>query len=64
MMNNLLTGKTGFAVISALVLLAIVIYTVVKLRKQVSKREREEKEKTAKRLNKRHPQNRSGHKEP
>lgn len=46
------TINTGFAVISALILLAVAIYTVVKLRKQVSKREREEKEKTAKRLNK------------
>lgn len=45
-----------FAVISALIFLAIVIYTVVKLRKQVSKREREEKEKTSKRLNKKHPE--------
>lgn len=36
---------TGFAIIMAVVLLAAIIYTVIKLRKQVRKREDEEKAK-------------------
>lgn len=51
-MNDLIFSKTGFAVISAVILLAIAIYTVIKLRKQVGKQEKVEKEKTTKRLNK------------
>lgn len=35
----------GFAIISGVVLIAVAVYTVIKLRKQVHKREREEQKK-------------------
>lgn len=35
----------GFAIIMGAVLLAVIIYTVIKLRKQVKEREKEEKAK-------------------
>lgn len=50
-MDELNPWKTGFAIISAVILLAVSVYTVIKLRKQVSKRENEEQEKSADRLN-------------
>ncbi|WP_345598686.1 hypothetical protein VS868_15920 [Salinimicrobium sp. 3283s] len=35
----------GFAIISGVVLIAVAVYTVIKLRKQVHKREQEEQKK-------------------
>ena len=35
----------GFAIVSSIVLIAVVVYTIVKLRKQVHKRQREEEKK-------------------
>jgi large-conductance mechanosensitive channel len=35
----------GFAVVTGIVLIAVIVYTVIKLRKQVHKREQEEQKK-------------------
>lgn len=56
-MEDIIFSKTGFAVISAVILVAIAIYTVIKLRKQVDNREKEEKEKITNRLNKKPSEN-------
>jgi Na+-transporting methylmalonyl-CoA/oxaloacetate decarboxylase gamma subunit len=44
-MRNLGGIEVGFAVVMAVVILAVAIYTVVKLRRQVGKRSSEEKAK-------------------
>lgn len=35
----------GFAIVMSIVLVAVLLYTIIKLRKQVHKREREEQDK-------------------
>lgn len=41
-----MTGRAlGYAIITSIVILAVIIFTVVKLRKQVGKAEKKEKEK-------------------
>ncbi len=45
---------TGFAIIIALVLVAVIVYTFIKLRKQVKKAEDLEKRKSAKKFSKDH----------
>lgn len=44
-MRNLGVNEVGFAVVMAVVILAVAIYTVVKLRRQVGERSSEEKAK-------------------
>ena len=44
------TPGTGFAIVMSIVLLVVIIYTVIKLRKQVSKAEDNEKRKSAGKL--------------
>lgn len=36
----------GFAIVTGLVIVAVIIYTIIRLRKQVNKREKEERDKT------------------
>lgn len=45
-MNEMDTNPgTGFAIVMAIVLVVVIIYTIIKLRKQVSKAEETEKKK-------------------
>ena len=56
-MNEMNSQGTGFAIVMAIVLVLVIVYTVIKLRKQVSKAEDTEKKKSA---GKRAPDDKTG----